>query len=356
MTAPASVADARTNESFDALAHWPARTPLRELAPRSQGEVIANIATGNPFVIRQHASHWPILKVVRGGSDAVLSHLIEFASEQTARVFEGSAESNGRYFYNSALDGTNFCIRDVPIRAFLLALAAGWTEGHAYAGSLPIAQYFPGLSQQLDRHHLPDTASVLEMLWVGTPSRIAAHFDTLHNLVTAIFGKRRFLLLPPEQIANLYIGPLDFTLAGQPLSLVDFYAPDLARFPRFADAMAAAYEVILEPGDTLYIPPLWWHHVESSAPVGVMINHWWPGYQDYSDNPMNALKHAILSIAQLDGSEREAWRTMFDHYVFGRDEAGPVSHIPPESQGMAGAVDKAIARKVRAELLNALNR
>ena len=139
MTAAASLADTANNESFEVLAHWPARKPLRELAPRSQGEVIANIATGNPFVIRQHASHWPILKVVRGGSDAVLELLIEFASEETARVFEGSAENKGRYFYNAALDGTNFCIRDVPIRAFLLALAAGWTEGHAYAGSLPIA-------------------------------------------------------------------------------------------------------------------------------------------------------------------------------------------------------------------------
>ncbi len=66
------------------------------------------------------------------------------------------------------------------------------------------------------------------------------------------------VLFPPEQAANLYVGPLDMTMAGQPTSMVDLEQPDLARFPRFASAQASAQMVLLEPGDAIYIPAMWW--------------------------------------------------------------------------------------------------
>ena len=65
---------------------------------------------------------------------------------------------------------------------------------------------------------------------------------------------RRFTLFAPELVDRLYIGPLDLTPAGQPISLVDLAAPDLARFPRFAEALPQAQVVTLEPGDALFIP------------------------------------------------------------------------------------------------------
>ena len=62
-------------------------------------------------------------------------------------------------------------------------------------------------------------------LWMGSKTNVAAHFDSSDNIACVIHGKRRFTLFPPDQIKNLYIGPLDRTPAGQSISLVDFEKP-----------------------------------------------------------------------------------------------------------------------------------
>src|SRR3546814_19855372 len=88
-------------------------------------------------------------------------------------------------------------------------------------------------------------------------------------------GRRRFTLFPPDQFANLYLGPIDNTPAGRTVSLVDFDAPDLVAHPRFAEAMAQARTVELDPGAAVFIPSLWWHHVEGLAPIHILLNYWW---------------------------------------------------------------------------------
>jgi len=90
---------------------------------------------------------------------------------------------------------------------------------------------------------------VIESIWLGNRTCIAPHFDNTENLACVVGGRRRFTMFPPEQIRNLYVGPLDLTPAGQPISLVDVRNPDLSRFPRFAEALAAAEVAELAPGD-----------------------------------------------------------------------------------------------------------
>src|SRR4029077_8155459 len=81
---------------------------------------------------------------------------------------------------------------------------------------------------------------VLPRIWLGTAITTPTHLDEWNNIGCVVSGRRRFTLFPPEQIANLYVGPLDFAPTGAPMSLVSLRQPDLTRFPKFRSALAAA--------------------------------------------------------------------------------------------------------------------
>ena len=68
--------------------------------------------------------------------------------------------------------------------------------------------------------------------------------------------------------------------------MVDPAAPDLARYPRFAQALAAGEVAELEPGDALFYPALWWHQVEARDGFNIMMNYWWDAVPDFIDMPM----------------------------------------------------------------------
>jgi hypothetical protein len=169
-------------------------------------------------------------------------------------------------------------------------------------------------------------------LWLGGPVRTQIHNDPDHNLACVLAGRRRFLLFPPEQVANLYIGPPD---RPPPLSLVDPEAPDLERFPRFAEALAAARVAQLGPGDALLLPKYWWHHVVSRDPFNAMVNYWWGSAPRGLENARDCFLAALLAIRQLPPSERRYWRAMFETHVF--DETGEgAAHIPPALRSYLG--------------------
>ena len=175
-------------------------------------------------------------------------------------------------------------------------------------------------------------------------------------LFRSIIGRRRFTLFPPEQIANLYIGPLDYAPTGAPMSLVRLHAPDFERFPKFRDALAAAVTAELGPGDAIFIPPLWWHHVESLEPVNALVNYWWhclPGRAVGADSAFDALILALLNLRPLPAATREAWRAIFEHYVFG-SQAGVTDHIPEHRLGMLANLSEGDAARLRAWLAERL--
>jgi hypothetical protein len=71
------------------------------------------------------------------------------------------------------------------------------------------------------------------------------------------------------------MGPAHPTPAGTPVSMVHVTAPDLDRFPRFASALEAGEEAELNPGDAIFIPKDWFHHVEALEPFNMLVNYWW---------------------------------------------------------------------------------
>eukprot|EP01119_Soliformovum_irregulare_P001315 TRINITY_DN1103_c0_g2_i2.p1 TRINITY_DN1103_c0_g2~~TRINITY_DN1103_c0_g2_i2.p1 ORF type:complete len:466 (+),score=121.45 TRINITY_DN1103_c0_g2_i2:12-1409(+) len=88
------------------------------------------------------------------------------------------------------------------------------------------------------------------------------HYDMDHNFYVHVSGTKRFVLFPPWEWKNLHTFPRIHPKWHKAQS--DFEFPDLEVTPRYSQAKA--YEAVLNPGDILYIPPYWWHHVQSVTP------------------------------------------------------------------------------------------
>ena len=200
---------------------------------------------------------------------------------------------------------------------------------------------------------LPD--DVAPRFWLGTPAIVATHNDTMENIACIAAGRRRFTIFPPEQVANLYMGPFHLTPAGTAVSMVHVTDPDLDRFPRFADALDAAQSAELEPGDVIYIPYGWYHHVEALSPLNLLVNYWWnPARRDVG-SPWDALMHGMIALRQLPPDQRRAWRAMFDHYVF-MSGGDPAAHLPKMFRGILGADSPADLNDMRRSIIAALDR
>jgi len=223
-----------------------------------------------------------------------------------------------------------------------------------FAGSLALAGFFPAFAQDNQINAYIPASQFLQSLWIGNHTLTAPHYDNVENIACVIAGQRRFTLFPIEQYPNLYVGPLDLTPAGQPISLVDIRAPDYDRFPRYLEAQAHALTTTLEPGDAIYIPTLWWHGVESLSRINVMTNIWWRDVPGYFGSPTTTLLHATLALRDLPKDQRDRWKTVFDTLIFETD--GPaLEHLPPRARGIFGNLTQANASKIKRILLHALS-
>ena len=140
--------------------------------------------------------------------------------------------------------------------------------------------------------------------------------------------------------------------------MVSLRNPDFERYPKFRDALGQAQTAELEPGDCIFIPPLWWHHVESLEPFNVLVNYWWHdslGAQSQADSAFDALLHGILSIRALPPETRRAWAAFFEQYVFGEASAS-IGHIPHERHGILGGLSPEQIAALRAHLARKLQR
>jgi Cupin-like domain len=314
------------------------------------------LQSNQPVVLRGLVRHWPLVAAALQSNTQFCSYLRGFGANSKVGLWRGPPEINGRFFYNADFSGFNFQREMGGFSALLDELLARTHEANSpalYLGSTELDSAFPGLRKFNDLA-LP-APDPLVSLWLGNRGRVAAHFDLPDNIACVVAGRRRFTLFPPEQLGNLYVGPLDLTPAGQAISLVDVAQPDLVRFPRFAQALENAHTAELLPGDAVFIPSLWWHAVESLESINALVNFWWRQSPAFMDSPMNTLMLALLTLRDLPPAQRQAWKTLFEHYVFEVD-AQTVAHIPPHAQGVLAAITPDRARQLRAVLLNRLNR
>lgn len=322
--------------------HNPADISLEDIATKAS----------MPVVIRQAIANWPVVNAAKHSSQALFSYLQTFDNGRKVQTFFIPQSENGRVFYNSEFDGMNFSRQTLPFSEFLLSLS-NQLEDTFYMGSTNVGAHFPGFREANDLHFGVDDKDKVVNFWMGNQSVVAAHSDYPDNFACCLAGRRKFTLFPPEQVENLYIGPWDFNPAGPAISLVDPDNPDYDKYPRYVDALANAFEVTLEPGDVLYVPSMWWHQVKGLDDVNLLMNYWWKKTPQFIPSPLHAMNLALLTIKQLPAEQKQAWQSMFEHYIFSENS---FEHIPEKVKGSLGEMNESTARQMRAQLLNALNR
>jgi hypothetical protein len=293
-----------------------------------------------PLVIRGLARNWPLVKLAGSSDTAFAKGLAQFDNGTEVDALLMPPEAEGIIGYNADFDAFNYAHNRVSITQGLQRLALYSRQenppGLAMQSAL-ISASLPGL---LVEHSIPFLEPAIQpRIWIGNKVTTPAHFDEFHNIACVVCGGRRFTLFPPDQARNLYIGPLDFAPTGAAIGMARLDRPDDPRYPRLKLALAQAQTAELRPGDAIYIPPMWWHHVESLERINALVNYWWKSRLVHGYAPETALgclMHCILAFKSLPLAERAAWKVLLDYYVF--DDEDPAAHIPSARRGILGTL------------------
>lgn len=334
--------------------------PIREWSGADSESFRRDIATRyEPAVLRGAVRDWPAVRRGLESPESFCGYIAAFDRGGEVDVLRMPPSARGRIFYAENLNGFNFTRERAPISSVTRSIAKNAKLENppgVVAQSALISECLPGFAAE---NVLPLLdASVQPRIWLGNSVVTPAHFDESNNIACVVSGRRRFTLFAPEQVSNLYIGPIGYAPTGTPISLVSFRNPDYSRFPKFRQALEAAFVAELEPGDALYIPTLWWHHVESLESFNVLVNYWWHDSQGdgaLADSAFDALLHGILGIRALPPATRRAWGAFFEQYVFG-DDAGVTAHIPEQRRGILGSLSAEQLATLRARLAKRLER
>ena len=316
------------------------------------------LAEGQPALLKGIASDWGLVKAGTHSTQEAMAYLRGFDSGKVLQYSFGEPAIAGRPFYNEDFTELNFQVRRGGLDQVLNEISAHLDDPAPptyYVASLLVDGALPGFSHDNDLHLAARGIQAPPSIWIGNRVVASCHFDAPNNLACCAVGRRQFTLFPPEQIGNLYPGPLEPTPGGQTVSLVDFAAPDFERYPRFREALATAQTAVLEPGDAIFIPSMWWHHVRSLEAFNVLVNYWWRSSPAFLSSPLQALYHALWTMRDLPEREKQAWAGVFDYYVFGPGERAG-EHLPVQARDVLGPMDETLARRIRAMLIGRLNR
>ncbi len=321
------------------------------------------LSAKKPVIIKGLVNHWKLVEEGRQSDNSAINYLKSHYNGRPSVACIGPPEIKGRFFYDAQGTQLNFDTQQMTIDAVLDLIQKGFAENNPtsyYIASNVIDTHFPEFRKENDIViSRPVVDYPLEDLrvgiWIGNRTTACCHYDASDNLACCVVGKRRFTLFPPDQIANLYPGPLTPTPGGQALSMVDFANPDFTQYPKFADAIPHGQIAELEAGDALYLPSMWWHQVEARNPFNVLVNYWWSNSAKHMGPAMNVLYHALLSLRDKPEHEKLAWKHIFDYYIFG-DAGQAGEHLPEPARGYLGDIDTAKSKMLRAMLLNKLNR
>jgi len=230
---------------------------------------------GEPAVLKGLASGWGLVRAGLESGTQARRYLASFYNGKPVDFSFGDPDVAGRPFYNDDFTKLNFTVRRERLDNILTEIESHLEDERPptyYVASLLVDPCMPGFRKENDLGFAAHGVNPPPSIWIGNRTTASCHYDAPNNIACVAVGRRRFTVFPPEQIFNLYPGPLDPSPGGQAVSIVDFAAPDFARFPRFRDALAAGLSAELEPGDAIFVPSMWWHHVQGLSAYNTLVN------------------------------------------------------------------------------------
>jgi len=316
------------------------------------------LAGNEPVLLRGLVKDWGMVRAGRKSEQDAMDYLRSFYNGRPVTFSFGEPSIAGRPFYNDGFTELNCVVRKARMDEVLSEIQQHLHDDHPptyYIASLTVDAYLPGFRKDNDVNFAAHGFDPMPSIWIGNRTTASCHYDAPNNLACCTVGERRFTVFPPDQIFNLYPGPLELTPGGQAVSLVDFANPDFEKFPRFREALAVAQVADLEPGDAVFIPAMWWHHVQSRSAFNTLVNYWWSTPPKFMPSPMHALYHAMWTLRDRPEREKQAWRNVFEYYVFGPSQRVG-EPLPEQARGALGRMSDDLARQIRAMLINNLNR
>ena len=271
-----------------------------------------------PVVMRGLVEGWPAVNSATRSAEDLQQYLTRFDNGGEADAFVGDPMIAGKYYYTHDLKGFNFERRRMRLADALAAIVA--TRGKPgsptmYVGSVPINDFLPGFTAQNVLQVLPP--HVVPRIWLGHPSNVSAPLRCIRPTLPASWPEpaaSRFIHRRPSRVSTWGLSIIRWR--GQPVSLAASAPADDERYPKFSRVREQALSAELGAGDAIYIPKLWWHQIESTAPFNALVNYWWDAFAEGPDAPYTGLLLSMIAIAERPPAERQAWKAFFDHYVF----------------------------------------
>ena len=216
--------------------------PIPRVTNISAGEFRKSyLAPERPVVLMDMASTWPALKKWTPEYFAR-----EYGSLQV-KVYDPSFTQAGTTYMSS--------LRTITFGEYLNLMPLSATDLRLFAFNL--FWQAPDLRKDL---LWPDITKGFSKSFVfmffgckGSVTQLHYDPDLSHLLHTVLHGKKRVVIFPNEQSKNLYKHPFSTR------SYVDVDHPDLSKFPRLK--YATGYQTLLHPGETLFMPSGYWHHM-----------------------------------------------------------------------------------------------
>lgn len=228
----------------------PPFTAVPRLARLDAAGFRARAAAGMPFLVTGIVKRWPLASLTPQGLRAQFGHL-----PVRARVGD---------YVNTAF-APDRAMRDMLLRDYLdLTPPDATSDLPPYVGNLSL--------RELNRLcHWPTWFDKMgpPRFWIG-PARTVTplHCDYDDNIFAQLWGTKRIFLAPPHHDAFLYTREANPLLFGSPF---DPEAPDFDAFP--LARQAALVEIVVEPGDMLYVPAGWYHQVRALS-FSLSSNRW----------------------------------------------------------------------------------